>query len=542
MHFTLPRQFPMNRLITLLSLLVVCGVFIRTLMAYPLPGCDEATYGGTAVSLLQEGRVAMRTWGIGEPTGRDVNALVFGRIYSAGLALTMEALGRSLFAARLFSLAGWLCATLTLYHLTRRFFTSMPAAPLSALLFAVSTKSFLIAHFVRPEGWLSAAVLVVLGILLYTNDHPRLAFAGGIGAALLIDFHLNGLFFSLGLGLAFLSTCIIERCRWRRLALFVAGWVLGLILVVGVRVPTGGVTSAQMVQVPFIGRYFVEDAAPRQTEEPQPQTDSSIPDMRSPGLIEDRWYSAGSFLAVSFGSSGGPIAFTEALFAVIGTVYALTHHNRTARLVLVTYAVALLLFLLISPPGWFQYGALWSPAYYLLGIVGLLHFMRRYSRSLIFGLAGLAALNLAGDIWLAGRTSEHHYEALANKIAQSLQPDDVIMGDIVWWWGLEHPDHLITDQHLDYAARQGSRISRAFYGVSRGDGDQEITGRVFSMIAPDVVLIDGALGCADSSTPIHKAFISSVEQTCTQIGIVEPAITEWPASPIGQATRIFRCP
>lgn len=154
-------KFHLDKLILLLS--IVSGVLVMaSLTAYPLPGCDEATCAGSAVSLMQDGRVALQSWGIGEPVERDLNALLFGRTYAAGLALLFTVFGRSLFVARLFSLLGWLCACSLMYRLAHRVLDQPTIALLAILIFATSVKAVYVAHFARPESWLAAAILLML--------------------------------------------------------------------------------------------------------------------------------------------------------------------------------------------------------------------------------------------------------------------------------------------------------------------------------------------------------------------------------------------
>lgn len=464
---------------------------------------------------------------------------MFGRTYTVGLALTLAAFGRSLLAARLYSLIGWIAAFGLLITVARRWTSHPYTGVLGALLFAASTKAFIVAHFVRPEIWLTACILAVLLVLLHAANLSYLALVGGVGLIWLADFHLIGLFFGAALGTVFSLVWIVEKRGWQ-IGQMAAGVFLGAGLIIAVRLQPGGITEQQMQQVPLIGHYFIEETLREAGDASTPPQPIESP-TRGGIDLSDEARSMLMFFRDVFWTAGGPLALIEMPLALVGVLYAILSRQRTPRIIAGVYSLALLLFALFSPLHWVQYGILWSPASYLLGTVGLAHFFSRHRNWLHAILIVFIGLNLVGNAWLAIRGSQYGYRQFAERIQAHLPSDARVVGDIVWWWALDDQVELVTDQHLLYAAQYMYPANRDFYGTSTSDSNQQIAQRVFTMLNPEYILLDDAIGCSGSSA-VHTAFTDLVTQVCTPIAAIRPEQTEWSFSPLGQATAVYRCP
>lgn len=496
------------------GMVVAIGAFyLSTLLAYPHPACDETTYASASVSLLQRGTVGLTIAAAGSPTGRDTNAIQFGRLYIGGLATAFQFGGLSLSVGRFFSWLGWAVASGLLWVVGRQNWG--PKVGLAAaLLFATSSKAFLTAHTTRPESWLAALTLGALWLIVQvTTDHkprPLQAFFSGLLVLMLPNIHLLGFAVAVGFALAVGIEVGVKQRRWRTLLWIGLGMLAGAALWFAWTVGTdfdlfqqvGGVSLSPLAST-TAGNRWLNNLA-----------------------------SIAAWFYTIFWSAGGPLSLVEGLLAVFGLIWVWRQTAVAGRFIALIALGSLLAFALIIPTRWLHYGLIWSPFWWLLGVSGLVAYWNSIrsrlptwvnSRGQIlgWGLASLLVLaNLAGDGWLLYRFKDNNYNQLASAIEQLVPVKSRVIADPVWWWQLQTERDYLTEDYVRLIQQIKLARVQSFLGISGTVSEVQAAEALLAKLQPDYVVLDEALSCSLDQGAEWLAYREVVQTQCRSIGSV----------------------
>lgn len=494
---------------------------VLTLTAYPPPTCDETGYSSAALALYTPGSEWPDIFPEGLPR-RDV-ASYFARlvsIYNLLFGLVLKLFGPRLVVARLFAVAGWGLASFIVYRLGSMIYEKRYSV-LAALLFATATKSMMTAHTARPEIWVSAAVLLALWaaalLLNQKSSSWHLALLTGLAAALPTDIHLNGAFFSGAVTLS-LTVLLVQQRRWRSIVLFYSGVLLGFVIWLGFTAMSG-ITLADIVN---FQRYF----SPLRMM-------ASVSDPASPAsqprillTLSSVW----DWLMRVYWTAGGPSSLIEGVLGMGGILWGLRHKVSMPRLIAVTALTSFAAFLLLNPLRWVQYGALWTPLWYLLGLGGLIELAepRRWLSTwaplmhhrLAAGLMSLIMLNLLGDAWLVYRYRDHGYGVMSEAIAKNIPAGSRVLADPIWWWALREERTFITDEYFIHTAHPSITSARTYLGVEDGISHEALIERLLQRLQPHYVILDNALGCSSEPGETWWLLAAEIEDACQPVARV----------------------
>jgi len=505
------------------SALLVLGILAivlygTTLADYPLPTCDEVTYAGVASTFRETGRFALSGYSAGEPVFRHQNALLFSRPISLLTALSFSALGERLMSARLVSLLAWAASLPLVYILMNRL--SGGNKPLSigtVLMYGTSQKTLYAAHIARPEAWLTVGYLVAM-LLAYIalqskqSRYSQIAIVGvGAFAVGLLDIHSNGILLGASLALGvFIVLCI--RREWKSVSMLIAGGLIGLGFLVVSRAIPDGVTTEQLIQVPLLRGYVWRSLY---SDLVAGGTVIDVPDFR-------RFHTFFEWLASIYIYSGGPMSLLEAGLGMAGVAWGFRTKHTIVRLLVSTNVLSLLGFAVLFPIRWYSYGILWSPLWYMLGLLAVYeYFFVRWQIShqwLLRGLLTLIAANIVIDVWLVNRSDSSTFTTTGETLTEIIPPGSTVVGDPIWWWQLHEEHNYITDEYLAKTRFASIPPYTLLYGVDADATHRErIDGAMSQLGNVDYVLLDDGLACRLGSTPQSEAFTAWVDQHCSQI-------------------------
>lgn len=513
-------------------------VFTTTLSVYPPPNCDESWYASTAASLLERGTFGVGVFPDGEPYLQDVNWVPFGRSYGFGLAAMFQLFGVSLLVARIYSLLGWTLATIFVFLLGTRAYHRRVGV-VAALLFATSTKALFTAHLARPESWTTFAVLAATWgtLVLVQGKHIRLKtiFLVGLLAVWPADFHGNGLWFTIGLIIVVIVELGVRRKLWRQLSLYALGVLGGLVLWFALHLP--GVDLREVLL--FIDGYRYTPVG-------------------SSSSITSWWRNFATLLAWArtvFWTSGGPLSLVEAAFAILGLGFVLYRRVLQDRVLGLLAVISVLAFGLFFTQRFVQYGILWSPFWYLLGVSALYELGRRFKlptwlsapmkqRAILAAVTLLVCAQLLGDLWLVYRHRDGDLSTMSDRIATRIPSESRVMADPVWWWGLRTDHVYMTDEYTLILTKTDDPVVRTFLGLSTEAATVPALSRAFELLQPEYVVLDEAVGCLDPQASIWPEVQSIVMDKCTAIDSVSGAWHGEPgkeASQLAQISTVYAC-
>jgi len=505
-----------------LGLALVLAFNLFSLITYPPPTCDEVAYADAALSLLTRGLPGYTLYAAGDHYGRDINVVHYPRLYGAGLAATFSTLGVHLVTGRLYSLLGWLLAGLLTYRLGLALY-SPTVGLVAALLFLSAPKALLVSHTIRPESWVTAAILLAIyaaWVLIERKPTPAMAAGAGILAVVPLDFHANALAFLPALVLA-----VTLATGWRQRKPVLVTWYLAGILVASLLWLLGHAWPA-----PHLAwRQFLDRSLAY----------TSLGTTGQPShLIENLW-SIGSFWHTVYWTAGKPLA----LVGLGGLALAFRRASRH-RFLATIVSVSMVAFALGFSQRFVQYGVLWTPLLFLLGTAALdeasLHrgpTVRARLSSPLRWLArraaiGLIVLNLAGTGWLAYRFSTSNFAAMSQDLSRLVPPGARVMAESTWWWALRRDRVFLTDEYfLDMPNETMAGLRTQ--GLA-----------LLQRLHPDYVLLDSAIGCQQQPTRQWFELQASVGAFCRLVGRLHGA---WLGdvglgfSVVGQSTTVFRC-
>lgn len=506
-----------------LGLALVLAFNLFSLTTYPPPTCDEVAYADAALSLLH--RLRPRT--ASSPVGRDINVVHHPRLYGAGLAATFSALGVHLVTGRLYSLLGWLLAGLLTYRLGLALY-GPTVGLVAALLFLSAPKALLVSHTIRPESWVTAAVLLAIyaaWVLIERKPTPAMAAGAGVLAIVPLDFHANALAFLPALMLA-----VTLATGWRQRKPGLVAWYLAGILVAFLLWLVGHA----WLDPHLAWRQFMDRSLAY----------TSLGSTGQPSrLIENLW-SIGSFWHAIYWTAGKPLALAEALLGLGGLALAFRRASRH-RFLATIVSVSMVAFALGFSQRFVQYGVLWTPLLFLLGTAALdeasslrrdptapaqpsfpLRWLAR--RAAI----GLIVLNLAGTVWLAYRFSTSNFAAMSQDLSRLVPPGARVMAESTWWWALRRDRVFLIDElflDMPNVTMEGLPAQ----GLA-----------LLQRLHPDYVLLDSAIGCQQQPTRQWFELQASVGAFCRPVGRLHGARlgdVGLGFSVVGQSTSVFRC-
>lgn len=505
----------------MLGLALVVAFNLPSLTTYPPPTCDEAAYADAALSLLTRGQLAWTLYAAGDDAGRDINVVHLPRLYAAGLAAAFWALGVHLVTGRLFSLLGWLLAGLLTYRLGRALY-GHTVGVVAALLLLSSVKALLVSHTIRPESWVTAAVLLAIyaaWVLIERKPTPAMAAGAGALAVVPLDFHVNALAFLPALILA-----VALATGWRQRKPGLVAWYLAGILAAFVLWLLGHAwPDPHLAGRQFLDRSLAYTSLGR-TGQPS-------------RLIENLW-SIGSFWRAIYWTAGKPLALAEALLGLGGLALAFQRGSRH-RFLATIVSVSMVAFALGFSQRFVQYGVLWSPLLFLLGTAALDEVSLRRcpiasarpSFSLRWLAIGLIVLNLAGAAWFAYRFSGSSFTVVSQKLSHMVPPGARVMGESTWWWALRGNRVFLTDEY--------------FLDIPGGTEGPHGRGRaLLRRLHPDYVLLDSAVGCQSRAARPWFELQAAVGAFCRPVGRLQGAglgDVGLGFSGVAQSTTIFRC-
>jgi 4-amino-4-deoxy-L-arabinose transferase-like glycosyltransferase len=547
--------------------IVWLAVHLFGLARLPLPNCDEAWYASTAYQFLTQGSFGLPI--VNNVVGLGEAHPVFGRFYLAGLAGMFALFGPGYFQARLFSLVGIIALVAAVYFTTGRLYDRR-AALIAALLTAFSWDVMVRGHNVRPEIWLAAATVAVLGLFAWYVDRPT--FGGGVvfglAAALPLNLHPNAILFLAGFGVL----CLIEiGLRQRKLAAL-AGAGIGALA-------GGGVWWL------LSGAAFIHALGPGEWI-----SLGNSPVQASVGALlaaQGRWLVEHYWMAYGRGAMLQAVYFLAALAAAL---LRRGRHDLWLALLIVVSMVGYTFLKVgkLPPPS-----VLWVPLLLILlagsldgisdwlgsrgeqttrhsgrktsptrGPLGLspspLHrwrgdrpsattIGRREVRGEVKGSRlplpdGLAltpfmvalpllAAYLAGTLWLTYGARSVSYAQEIDSFEALIPPGATVAGEATWWFGLGAGDRpFLDDYYFDILANANAASGGTML-------DEDDIGAAFESIGIDYVVLDGATGCTDTPSPAYAVYSAYVTATCEPVGEVQTASYYGP-----QQELIYHCP
>jgi 4-amino-4-deoxy-L-arabinose transferase-like glycosyltransferase len=491
------------------------AIHLFGLARLPLPNCDEAWYASTAYQFLTHGNFGLPI--VNNIVGLGEAHPVFGRFYLAGLAGTFALFGPGYFQARLFSLVGIIGLVAAVYFTTGRLYDRR-AALIAALLTAFSWDVMVRGHNTRPEIWLAAATVAVLGLFVWYVNRPTFGSGVlfGLAAALPLNLHPNAILFLAGFGLL----CLIEIGLRQRKLIALAGAGIGALAGGGVWWLLSG---AAFLHALGPGKWISLGNSPVQT------TVGTMLAAQGRWLVEHYW--------VAYGRG----AMLQAVYFLAALVIALIRRGRH-DLWLVLLIVASMVgytFLKVGklpPPS-----VLWVPLLLMLlagsldGISDWLGSRLPLPGSLaltpfVIALPLLAAY-LAGTLWLTYGARSVSYSQEIDSFEALIPPGATVAGEATWWFGLGAGDRpFLDDYYFDILANANAANGGTML-------DEDDIGAAFESIGIDYVILDGATGCTDTPSPAYSAYSAYVAGTCELVGEVQTASYFDP-----QQELVYHCP
>jgi len=215
--------------------------------------------------------------------------------------------------------------------------------------------------------------------------------------------------------------------------------------------------------------------------------------------------------------------------------------------------VALLAYGLAVSQRLVQYGVLWSPFWYLLGVGALVAAVNigggRFSSALRM-LAGtalvvtllLAQLFAAG--WLSYRYRGGNYRQLEASLRTLVPAGARVLADPVWWWALRDGRTFLSEEYFIVLLQTQHAAVRDFLGIGSQLQTTPALARTLDLLQPDYVALDNALACQDGPGEQALALQQLVRTRCRPVGTVAGA---WlgdagkSISQLAQQTTVYAC-
>lgn len=494
-----------------LGVVLWLALHLVSLTHYPVPTCDEGQYGSTAYQFMRHGNFGMPI--INGLYGLDESVSLFGRFYLAALAGIFSLVGTGLFQARLLSLLGVVAAVLATYSTGRRLFdrrTGLMAAVLVALSWDVFARGFV----VRPEIWLAASEVAVLGFFWRVRESPTFtrALLFGFVAALPMNIHPNGVLFLFGFGiLALLSFGL----RDRQPAMLVAA---------GVGAVAGGVL--------WLALHFLPDVAFAYGQWVSFGEHSPV-GVNVGSLVRSQL----SWLVANYALAYGGGAALQVVYFLVAIGVALWRRGRANVALLALVGISLGAFTLLKVSKQPATSVLWIPFLVILLAGNLISvsdtLTQRVDLPLVRGLslAYLIVLPLllayaAGDVWLVWRFREVDYRAQVAAFQRAIPPQSQVVAESTWWYGLGLQDRtFLDDAYFQWLSRDHPD------GLAEADLALE-----FETLELDYAILDDGFSCTTDFEG-YDAYAAFVMDNCDLVAHVEMPSYTGPKD-----NGVYRCP
>lgn len=510
-------------------------LFAATIGTYPPPTCDESIYASSAVALLEQGNFGVTLFPAGDPFLRDKNMVQFGRAYIATLAVVLRVGGIAWLSARAHAMLGWLLAAGLAAWLGVQLHGRWAGFAV-ALLFASNTKAFLTAHLARPESWTAASILLaacaVLWLLRARAPHAAGLWVAGALAAWPADFHGLALVFTLGFGVAVTVEVGSRRRAWRSAIIYAGGLASGLAMWGWLHWPG---SDPRFMQQLTAFNYTPAAAG---------------------GAIAASIANLSSLAAWGrsvFWTSAGPISLVEAALAVIGLAWAWRSGSAAQRVLATTAVIAMLVYGLAVSQRLVQYGVLWSPFWYLLGVGALVDAANSVGvrfpveQRVIAGTTLVVTLLLAqlfAAVWLSYRYRGGNYRELESKLRALVPAGARVLADPVWWWALRDGRTFLSEEYFIVTLQTQHAAVRDFLGTDSQLQTTPALVRTLELLRPDYVALDNALACQDGPGEQARALLELVRARCRPAGTIAGAWlgdTGKSISQLAQQTTVYAC-
>jgi 4-amino-4-deoxy-L-arabinose transferase-like glycosyltransferase len=484
-----------------------------SLLRYPVPSCDEATYSAAAYSVVTTGRFALQLYDNLAQVG--ISYVVYGRLFLLGQAAVMLRAGNSLLlAARLYSLLGSLVLTAGVYLLAASIY-GRRVGVWAALLLSADWAIFKQSHIGRPEIWLAAAVTINLYLVFRLRRQPGrwLALLAGLTAALLEDIHLNGLHFILALGIVTLAVLGRDR-RWGLIAIYVLGGAIGTTIVIVARLMPDPSLAVSQYQTLVLGEEREFWLYPL-------------------GFHVTNFV---NWLYQSYVSETSGAGIVLALLHLGGLLAAFRTSRRFESSLLVLFVlISVLSFTIVNLHKPAYYAMLWRPVLWILAVVGIIWLLEEGAVSQLFSwvkqfgapaiLSLLLAVLVAGDLYLAVKFQQVDYPAYAARLREMIPPHSRVMSDMNWFYALFDYD-MIDSHYLAWASYTRQQIVP----------DEDALRRDYDALDIEYLITDNRFSCRDPldpESPYEVMLAQVTEEECTPVGTVSGAWFD--------TSTVFRC-
>ena len=477
-----------------------------SLLDYPVPSCDEAFYGRSALKYL-DAAVTGNSW----PAADAFFFLFHGRVYWLVLGIAFSLLGTTLFAARIVSLVGLIILVVATFFVGKMY-VNRKVGLWSAGLVPVAWLSVYSGHIARPDMLAAAVGAVSVAWAKYALDSRRWFNFLLLGFLLLAQTEIHPLPMHLVLPILLMITAYVFRNKlWIPLGVTVLGMLIAGVIVI-------------------LGRYGAETMVFLRTL--VGENDFLVELMRG-GSSADGTYRldwAANFLQFwweSYAWLAPFVSIPQALFFLSGLIFAYVSNSVGLRSLASIVVISSVSFAMTnSSHAWLGYSLLWIPYYMVMGVAAVSRLRVRSPWNWLNGnvatvvLVLHSLLYLAGDVYLVsgdrGKLGETYYTE-ANHLLAGIPVGARVLAKQYWWYAMLDRVTFL-DEHL--IAPQGSLAW--WVGIPDGIASRrQETGRSMQVmkqfdeeLQPDFVVLDGVLGCFDVREANFDAFLKVVQSRC----------------------------
>lgn len=254
-----------------------------------------------------------------------------------------------------------------------------------------------------------------------------------------------------------------------------------------------------------------------------------------------------------FWTSAGPISLVEAALAVIGLAWAWRSGSAAQRVLATTAVFAMLVYGLAVSQRLVQYGVLWSPFWYLLGVGALVDAANSVGarfpvdQRVIAGTTLVVTLLLAqlfAAVWLSYRYRGGNYRELESKLRALVPAGARVLADPVWWWALRDGRTFLSEEYFIVTLQTQHAAVRDFLGTDSQLQTTPALVRTLELLRPDYVALDNALACQDGPGEQTRALLELVRARCRPAGTIAGAWlgdTGKSISQLAQQTTVYAC-
>jgi len=491
-----------NQPLLVTGLLVTIGwlaLHLWSLTHYPPPSCDEAYYSNAAYTLLTTGRFGVTIYD--NVAGADTTFVVYGRLVMLTQALFQLLIPSPLWAARLWALAGGLLLVGATYSVGRQLFDRQTAV-WAALLTGANWAVFYGSHSARPDGWLAAGAMLALLLVLRLTQKPSpgMALLTGFVVTLLQDVHLNGMHFIAAAGVVAVIILAVEQRRWKLVALYVVGSVLGVGYFLVVHLFPDPKLAVTQYQTLILGddREF---------------------------WMHSLWFhlrNLGQFLWANYirGFSGLAVILSALYITGAAVVPRRDTTGRAARLLAIFVVVSLVSFNLVNVYKPDYYAVLWHAPLTLLGVIGVKTLLAgerlstlwerlpqwMHTRRVDIVLGSLLLALVAGNVYLSVKFRPADYDVYAQALREAVPPGERVLANELWWYALYDRDMIAS-----------IRLYTTYYIRHEPVGTPYYFEQDMAQTAPSYIVLGELVGCRALVDETYWRLAAYAQSTCKPI-------------------------